>query len=360
MKVLKLIFVIAIFAYGCQSTTDKVRDDFMPLARGEADEIILVIDSAHWAGQLGDEVKGVYQQYMKILNQDEYEFSLNRINPLKFNSVFRNAKNLIFVMTLDSKTRASKSIREYFADQSLKMIQRDSSIYYTVRRDEFAKGQVVLYLFGQNEDQLAAKIHENQEGLRELFASEVTKRTKEDVMAKTKENLMKSITENHGYEIAVPFGYDAAKDIKDFIWLRKIDAQSEYNVFVYEGPFNDPDFYQDIEGLRDEVTSTYLRDSQKPSLFIERQEIVPAYTKRITFNDKFAVEARGLWKVSDNSAGGPYVSYTFVDEPNQKIYYIEGYVYNPGGKKKKLIREVDAILNSFKTPSELKPTESTK
>lgn len=360
MKTLGIIFITAGLVHGCRPAAEKVKKDFMPAARGEVDEIILVIDSAQWKSQLGEEIKNVYQDYLKVLNQDEFEFSLNRVSPIKFNSVLQNAKNLILAMTLDSKSRESRSVREFFTDNSLKMIQRDSSLYYTVRKDEFAKGQVVLYLFGQNEGQLARKIKKNKEVLKALFASEVAKRAKENVLSKTKGNLMKAVTENHGYRISIPFGYDLAKDLKDFIWLRKLEAQAEHNVFVYEKPYNDPVFYQKIDELRDNVTGMFLRDSEKPAIYIERQEIVPTYTKRVDFNGKFAVEARGLWKISDNSGGGPYVSYTFVDEPAQKLYYIEGYVYSPGEKKKKLIREVDAILNSFKTPTELTHPEIKK
>lgn len=353
MRTLMFFLIAPILLIGCKSATDKVKEDFMPTARGEADEIILVMDSAQWEGPLGDAMKEIYQQYMKVLNQDEYEFSLNKVNPRKLNSVFRNAKNLIFLMTLDSKTLESQTIRNNFTDKSLKMIQKDSSIYYSVRRDEFAKGQIVLYLFGQNEELLLKHIRDNREGLKDLYATAVTERVKESVLAKTQKQKIKAITEDHGYEVQVPFGWDIANSEDDFLWLRKLEAQTEQNVFIYEGKFNDPDFYQHIDELRDKITGTYLRDSQKPELFIQRQEIIPIYTRRITFKGKFAVEARGLWKISDNSAGGPFVSYTFVDEPNQKLYYIEGYIYAPGTKKKRLIREVDAVLNTFVTPSEL-------
>jgi hypothetical protein len=97
-----------------------------------------------------------------------------------------------------------------------------------------------------------------------------------------------------------------------------------------------------------------LRDSEKPSLFIKRQEIINVFTERVNFNGNFAVEARSLWKISDNSGGGPFVSYTIVDESNGMVYYVEGYAYSPGTKKKNLVRELEAILGTFKTPGNLK------
>lgn len=352
-KLLFLIIAPLIILAACKSTTDKVKEDFMPRARGEADEIILVIDSAHWESELGETLRDMYRNYMRILPQDEYEFSLNKVNPRKLNSVLKNAKNMIFVMTLDSKSYESQTIREYFTDNSLKLIQRDSSLFSTVRRDEFAKGQLVLFLFGQNEEQLISNIKDNRRRLVDLFANEVTKRVREDVLAKTQGQLMKAITEDHGYQVKVPFGWDLAKDIKDFVWLRKLEAQSELNVFIHERPYEGPKVFENIGELRDDITSTYLRDSQKPELYIERQ-FVPMDTKRTTFNGKFAIEARGLWKISDSSGGGPFVSYTFVDEDSQTLYYIEGYVYSPGTKKKPLVREVEAILSTFKSPTEMK------
>ncbi len=351
-----LIILIALifFMIGCQSATDKVKKDFMPIARGEVDEIILVMDSAQWETQLGDELRDMYQQYMRILPQDEYEFTMNKVNPRKLNDVLKNAMNMIFVMTLDSRTLESRTIREYFTDNSLKMIQGDSSIFYTVRRDEFAKGQIVLYLFAQDEAQLIEHIKDNKGSLKELFASAVRERVREKSLKKLEKEIVASIEEKHGFHIDVPFGWDLAKDVKDFVWLRKLDADFEQNVFVYETDYLSKDVFDDITAFRDSITETYLRDSQRPTKYITRQPTIPLYTKRTSFKGQFAVEARGLWKISDNSAGGPFVSYTLVDEKSQKLYYIEGYVFAAGMKKKALVREVDAILSTFKTYSDTK------
>ncbi|MBR06904.1 MAG: hypothetical protein CMP48_04385 [Rickettsiales bacterium] len=343
-----VLIIIALALAGCNTDAgEKLKKDFMPIARGENDEIILVIDSAQWKAGIGDELRKTYQQYMMLLPQDEYEFSVNKVNPRKLNDVFRHAKNMIFVMTLDSKTAESRAVREYFTDNSLKKIQQDSSIFYTVRRDEFAKGQIVLYLFGQDAETLERRIGDNRAALKSLFASAVRERTRDEILAKPKKETIAAIEENHPYSIQVPFGYDLAKNLPNFIWLRKLDSQSEWNVFVYEGDYTDRGVFNKVDEFRDEITSTYLRDSEKPEIFIKRQPEVPVLTQRVTFKDMFAVESRGLWKISDSSGGGPYVSYTFVDEKTQKIYYIEGYVYSPPTKKKHLIREVEAILSTF-------------
>lgn len=349
---LLLFFSALLLVAGCNTKTgEKLKKDFMPIARGENDEIILVIDSAQWSNEVGNELRNIYQQYVPMLPQDEYEFSINKVNPRKLNDVFKNAKNIIFVMTLDSRTNQSRTVREYFTDSSLKKIQEDTSIFYTVRRDEFAKGQIVLFLFGQDEETLVEKLKDKKPALRSLFTSAVRERTRESLTAKGEKETMKAIEEDHNFSIHVPYGWDLAKSQEDFIWLRMLESQSELNVFVYEGDYDDVEVFNRVDKLRDEITSTYLRDSEKPEIFIKRQPQVPVMTQQVSFKDRFAIESRGLWKISDSSGGGPFVSYTFVDEKTQKLYYIEGYVYSPATKKKHLIREVEAILSTFEVDS---------
>ncbi|MEP4533864.1 MAG: DUF4837 family protein [Cyclobacteriaceae bacterium] len=355
MKPLRLIYIFAIASvlFGCSKTREKMGKDFQKTARGEADEMVMVIDTAMLNRPVGEELRSLYRSYMVGLPQDEPKFNVHTINPLELNSTLKTAVNMVFVMSLDNDTRQGKSIRKYFTDNSLKLIQKDSSIFMTVRRDEFAKGQLVLYLYAQNEEILLEKIKENRNRLLEVFETAVRERTRAQILKKLEKTAMNGVKDGHGYSLKIPFGWDIAKNLKDFLWIRHLEAQSEYNVFIYERPYSDQDVFNDVGKLRDEITETYLRDSEKPELFITRQYQIPVFTERVSFNGKFAVEARGLWKNSDNSGGGPFVSYTLVDEKKQKLYYIEGYVYSPGTKKIKLVREVEAVLSTFRTPSEL-------
>ena len=79
-----------------------------------------------------------------------------------------------------------------------------------------------------------------------------------------------------------------------------------------------------------------------------RNDLNTVFLKKTQFKGRYAIESRGLWKINDNSLGGPYVSYTFVSEKEKLIYYIEGFVAAPGKKKRVLLQEVDAILSTFK------------
>jgi hypothetical protein len=328
----------------------------LPNARGEADEIIMVIDSSQWADTLGlgKEIKSTFLAPMLGLPQDEALFNVSKVNPLKLNSVLKSATNMVFVTTLDSRTSQSRAIQSYFTAQALNQIKRDSSIFMSIRKDEFARGQNVMFLFAATEEQLTTQIRQNKFQIRKFFEGETKKTIQSKLFKKPEKELQRQLTANHGVKLTIPYGYERAKDLKNFVWFRKMDAQTELSLFIYYEPYQDRNMFNDIGSFRDKITRTFLRDSEKPSLFIKRQEIINVFTERVNFNGNFAVEARSLWKISDNSGGGPFVSYTIVDESNGMVYYVEGYAYSPGTKKKNLVRELEAILGTFKTPGNLK------
>ncbi len=353
MKHLFILLFIAMMLGSC-SNSGTMSDEYKTPSRGDVDELILVIDSSVWDGPVGDELRKTLEAPMIGMPQDERLFEVYKVNPLKLNSVLKSANNMVFVTTLDSKTSQSKQLRSFFTDESLKRIQRDSSFFQAIEDNKFAIGQRVLYLFSKNEEELAKKIADNREAILKLFEDQAMKFTKARILKSRSKGVENVIRKNHGYSIQIPYGWDLAQDRLDFIWCRELGLGMEKNIFIYHQPYTGTDIFEEIEILRDKITELHLRDGQKNHLYVTRQRDIPVFTKKVTFNGKFALQARGLWAVSDMSIGGPFLSYAMVDEESQTLYYIEGYVYNAGGKKKRFMREMDAILSTFKIPSELK------
>ncbi len=352
----KYIILLFIVAFGCsESAKENRRKDLLPTARGEADEIILVVDSTQWADTLliGGELRKTFMAPMLGLPQDESLFNISKVSPQRLNSVLKSAKNMVFVTTLDSKTPDSRALQNYFTSQSLNQIKRDTAIFMRTQRDVFAKGQTVMFLFSATEDQLSKKINYNRSQIREYFEASARETIKGKLFNSPKKQLAQRIKENHNVQLTIPYGWEKARDLKNFVWLRKMDAETEQSIFIYYEPYTDQGVFNEIGEFRDKITRRNLYDGENQDVYIARQKIIPVFTERVNFNGHFSVEARGLWKISDNSRGGPFVSYTIVDQEEGLIYYIEGYVDSPGTRKKHLIRELEAVLSTFKTKGDL-------
>ena len=352
-NLLLALFAIILVSCSDEGTKETKDTSLLAPANGEIGEIVTVIDSTQWEGSLGAALRQNLQVPMEALPQDEVLFELKKVSPVRINSVLKKATNLLYVITLDGKTAENRALRKLVTDDALQKIYTDSTRFIKIQRDQFATGQIVVFLFAKDSEMLERKIEENAEYLRNVFGNEERERMLSRLSAGRQRQVEQQLQQKHGYKILVPYGYDLAKDLDNFVWIRQLGAQAEKNFFIYEEDFDTQYQLDRIADLREVITSKYMRDSEKPELFITQQSVLPMITDTITVRGKFALQNKGLWQVSDATAGGPYISYVLVDEKQRKLYYLEGYVYSPGFDKKNLIREVDAILSSFRMPGEL-------
>ena len=76
--------------------------------------------------------------------------------------------------------------------------------------------------------------------------------------------------------------------------------------------------------------------------------------QEITVNGEYAAEIRGLWKmIGGGSMGGPYYSLTRLDEVNQRVVTIEGFVFAPATNKRNAIRALEAVAHSMRLPQDV-------
>ena len=54
------------------------------------------------------------------------------------------------------------------------------------------------------------------------------------------------------------------------------------------------------------------------------------------------------------------MNYTFYDEETARIYMLDASIFAPKYYKKSLIQQVDVLLHSFKTESEVDPVKKTE
>ncbi len=342
---------IIFFILGCSEKGDE--NETLPVARGGVGEIILVMDSTSWRGNLGDAIREIFREPMPGLPQDEPMYTLRYVNPMALNDILRNAKNMVFVTTLEGNSMADKTLRSYFTKESMERIKNDPDIFMFKKQDEFARGQYILHLFGQDKQSLATKLRENAVQIRTYFDEAEANRLKKSLFAQQEKDLQKALQQEHQFSINIPFGYKLAKNEDNFVWLRQLGRETDRNIFIAYREYDEEGLFSknSILDLRESIAKTYIFDSQKPEIFMTTQRIAPVDTTVINFNGLYAVEARGLWKLNDNSLGGPFVSYTLVDEKLNRLYYIEGYVSSPGKDKRNFVKELETILSTFRPGS---------
>jgi hypothetical protein len=76
-------------------------------------------------------------------------------------------------------------------------------------------------------------------------------------------------------------------------------------------------------------------------------------SSEVNFKGRYAIFTQGLWEVNSKGISGPFINYTFLDEKANRLYMLDGSVFAPKYYKRNLIQQMDVLLQSFMTESEL-------
>jgi hypothetical protein len=346
-----LYLVILYFLTSCNTDTSKSKN--LPKASGKTGEIILVIDSATWQSAVGDEIRDIFSEPVATLPRPESMFDLNRIDPFNFVNLFQRQKNILIVSVINDKGRGNRKLRNLFTQESLEKIEKDSSIYMYAKKDEYALDQAVLYLFGNTEMTLIENLRKNKSKIQNIFLQvEADRISKSIVNASSEKKLSNHIKEKFGCEILVPFGFDIAVESDNFLWLRSFTTDVDKNVFLSWVDYTSEDLFSldSLLKLRTEISKPYIlyKPEDKESYLLAETKYSSVSREELNFKDLYAVKLQGLWKINNYTMGGPFISYAMVDESTRRLYYLEAFLYSPGQPQRDYMRELQAILNTFK------------
>jgi hypothetical protein len=320
-------------------------------SKGNVGEIVIVMDSSRWKGALGDSLRSVFSAEVPGLVSGEAYFKLIYFHPDNLNNFIKTHKNLLFVTSLEDKSTSGQRQRSFFSEQTLEAINRDSSFYMFAKQNEFAKGQEILHIFGKNDKQIISNLSKNKEKIRQHFNKIELARINKNIFKTENTELTNQIKKNHNFYMRIPEGFALAKTDSNFVWATFPGKEMNMHIFVAYKPYTSIDAFepQKIIAWRDTIGYRNMYNQKINDSYMATQDYIEPVFSKILFNNKFGVEARGLWKLQNNSRGGPFLSYVFVDDTTNRLYYIEGFLLGPGvEKKREFMRQLEAILWTFR------------
>lgn len=347
-----LILLSSIYLISCDFEKAAQRHENLPRATGQPSEIFIVMDSAQWEGEVGKYVRGIFSENIPSIPRQQPRFELNHFMPENFQGFLRKHRNIIFLTVIDSDSRGNRILRSNFTNESLNMIEDDSTLFMYAKEDEFARGQNILHLFGKNEGDLLKNLQKNRKSLLNHFEKIEEERIYRGLYSVDYEKGLSSHVEQKlGCSIKVPTGFEIAIEDDQFIWLRSFSPDVDKNIFIsYTDYTSEAMFSLDsLLELRTRLSKPYIlyKPEDPGSYLLAETENFNIFRKEINFKGKFAVELKGLWKINGYYMGGPFVSYAMVDESTGRFYYIEAFLYSPGQPQRDYMRELETILTTF-------------
>lgn len=323
-------------------------------AVGREDEIYVIADSSEYYALEAP----LLEVFSKIIYtpQPEHLFNLTRKSIYQLAQV-KNKKNIIIIAPLNSGSKTSNYMKSILDSNVTAMVKSDS-LNVINKYNLWARNQLVMFITGTSIKKIKYAILKNHNRLLNYFQ----KISNERLYAKLyypkyeRKKIEAKFLKEYGWIIYVQADYKLALDLPQdhFVWLRRAPGTDmERWIFVYWINNASPIYLNadSVAAVRNRETKKYYRTSNDSSYV----EIADNYktTKAVNFRGRYALKTLGLWRMSDQSMGGPFVNYTFFDEKTHRIYMIDGSIYAPKYYKKMIIQQIDVMLQSFKTKDEI-------
>lgn len=316
-----------LFLNSCNETKKKVA----LRSSGKTAELIVVTNNqTQWEENIGDSIRSFYQKEFKILPQPEPIFNLANVPLSTFmdSKMFRTHHNVLIV---DIKPGAKKTEME-------------------ARKDYWASPQRVIHITAPSREEFLQFFEEKKETILNNQMQSERERIYNLFQAFRDLNLREDIHKKFKFTLEMPKGFYIAKNFSNFAWIRKETKNNSQGFMIYTYDFNDTSAFNPtrIISYRDTLTKEFIPGPTEGSyMAVSKDYIKPEFITR-NFLSMYAVETRGLWKLENDFMGGPFLSYTFVDEKRNRVITLDGYVYAPNAPKRDLMIQLEAIMYSLK------------
>lgn len=320
------LFSLSIFALLMLFTSCNGGSSFFS-ASGTTNEVIVLMEENAWEGSAGRALFKVLNSNVKALPQPEPNFSILQLTPENFTSTFKVARNVI--------------------------IPEISNIYsypkLTADIDKYAMGQVIMNIHAPDTTSFVEFVNENKESIVDYFVTKELQRNAGFLKNQTKEPLSR-VKQVFDIDIHLPKGLSNIVEHENFYWATNSASRGRQDFVVYQFPYTSETVFEkdSLIAVRNRVLGEYIKGSFDSKM--TTATIYPPDYKKMEIDGLFRAELRGLWEMTSDMMGGPFVMQAFVNERTGMVVVVETYVYAPEMDKRNLMRNLESALYTITIP----------
>lgn len=310
-------------------------------AQGSPYEVLVVCDGAEWESPLGAELRAVLETPVEMLNQVEPMFNVVRITARDFKHLLPSYRNIMKVL-------CSPSVAE---------------TAILAQYDVVASPQIVLTFQGPSIDAMVDYLKQNGASLLQVLEIAERNRTIEYARKQGAKALEKMIAKQFNIAMSISNGYLFRAESENFLWASNEYPVASQGFFLYTHPFNGKssltteslvkarnEFAKRIPGPKDNSYMTTVK--QIPNIEDDGYVSFLPQRKVVKVNGRDWIELRGFWEVANDFMGGPFVSYTTLDERSGQLLTLDCYVYSPKYGKRNFLRPLEHLLYGITFPAQ--------
>ncbi len=349
----RLIFFVLVIILGC---TREARNNLraIPNAFGTLNEIVVISDKEIWEGQIGDSLLYYYTSAFPILPQPEPTFDIRHFTgeELLSDPYRKELRTYLFLGDLSNEdSPVTQMMIKDLGEENIVKAKKDLTFHSSVGKDKWAKGQILIYEFAPDSEQLLKNIIKDFPLIKKrVYESDLPKLDATVYLNGTNENTNLKILSSLNIKLKLPKDYVIALEEDNFTWLRKETEILSSNILIHKMPYTDSNQFslEYIKDLRDTLGKKYVRSAIEGSFMKTNNIDLPMILKVKSIDNKYTIETRGIWEMENDYMGGPFINYLVHNPSKSELVFLEGFIYAPGQDKRDYIMALEHIFKSLK------------
>ncbi len=299
-------------------------------SQGSPYEIAVICNQPEWNSQLGDTIRTVLTSYIPYLNQEEQRFDVVRVTNQNYTGLIAKHRNILEV-----------NVQPSIAVPSI-----------AVRYDVAAAPQVILSLQAPTIEAATAYLSEHRESVIKGFEMAERDRAVEFAQKYSVAHIDKAILETFGVEMKVPQGFTLREKSDDMVWISYEYPVASQGAFIYSYPAEfglNALSEENLVEARNRFTARIPGPSE--GSYMTTYTEAPQVYRVLRIEGRLWVEMRGFWDVVNDFMGGPYVSYSTIDQATNRVFTVDCYVYSPKYGKRNYLRALEHMVYNVQFPA---------
>jgi hypothetical protein len=366
-----VLSVLALLVAGLLAGCD---GDYRPRAIGKEGEVTVVMDSSNWTGPVGEAFRTTVTPWVETLPQPERYFEIRHLelsSERAYESI-QDLKNVVIAAPLSDSTNEANFLRRRLSEEARQAIQNGQTAVVP-KPNLWRRSQRVFFATAATQEALSTAFEEQGGQIKRTFKEITLRRMKREMYDDARQYALEdSLMNRYGFAVNVQHDYQIAVDTTSetdgFVWLRRILAQTRREFFVYYRENASPSQISPewIYATHDSLTREHFRGNVSGFVRIDYRRTLN--TRQADVLGRYGYTSRGLWhfveptdeegEFMNLAGGGPFLIYTFYDQPSDRIYMIHGSVFAPDFDKLQFLRQMEVMANTFRTTSDVDTSDS--
>lgn len=330
----RLTFFLAVFTLLLQACGDGT--PLLPKSTGREGDLLLVVDDEFWKDNaVGNTLKQFFQQEFTGLPQVEPTWKLSRVSGKNFNKGFIRHRSILMAVI-----RPEEPGVEPFMEWG---------------ENVYAQNQLVCRIVSSDPGHWLQFFESRKWQIHQRFREHDMKTLKRKLAVKPSEDCMDTLRNRMGVDMYIDYDFytSMVRENLTVFSYEAIRREDGIDLKVIKGlaltrvPYTDVRIFTraGMEALCDSITAqVYQGENPGSVMMIEPQ--VETDTAYVDYDGRYAMELRGLWRMSAEMRGGPFLAYAVHDSVANNILFLHGFIYSPGIDKREGMLRMEAMLRS--------------